>query len=302
MTVEQDRPIASGARYDAGALNAAGGGVLAAVNPLRIAREVVRDLRGLHYYRYAMANFVIAQLKVRYQRSTLGFLWTLLNPILTMTVLALVFSQILGTRLDDYVLYLFSGMIPWQFFSACVESGSRSLIAKEHLIRKVRVQKLIFPLSDVLVAAVNMCFAMTALFIILECLGAAGLVKVALHAQLVLLPAGMLFLMLFSFGAALVAMTLVTRFRDFEHVIGVLLQAFYFTCPILYTPKLLGDYAFLLRFNPMAHLLAFFQDALYHGRWTQPEHWVAAPASALGMLVIGYVVYKRHEHDYIFLL
>jgi ABC-type polysaccharide/polyol phosphate export permease len=301
MTIEQDKLITPGARYDAGDVRPSGG-LLAALNPMRIAREIARDLRGLHYFRHAMANFVIGQLKVRYQRSALGFLWTLLNPILTMAVLALVFSQVLKIPMHDYVLYLFSGMIPWQFFSACVENGSRSLIVREHLIRKVSVQKLIFPLSDVVVAAVNMCFAMTALFIILNCLGATGFVKVGLHVQLVLLPVGMLFLMLFSLGAALVSMTLVTRFRDFEHVIGVLLQAFYFACPILYTPDLLGDHASLLDFNPMAHLLAFFQHSMYYGTWPEPMHWVAGPASAIGMLVIGYVVYKRHEHNYIFLL
>ncbi len=265
------------------------------LRPSRLAREITGDLRDLGEFRHVLRNLVTSQLKVRYQRSVLGFLWTLLHPVLMLTVLALVFSQALGMGIREYSVYLFSGMVPWQFFAACIENGSRSLITQECLIRKVRVQKLIFPLSDVLVAAVNMCFAMGALFLVLQ------LLRPGVHVQLVLLPVAIALLMIFTFGVTLVSMTLVTRFRDFEHMISVFLQAFYFLCPILYRPDAVGQYKWLLQLNPMTHLLALFQNAFYYGEWGA-ANWAAAVGSALGMLIIGYLVYKRHENEYIFLL
>jgi ABC-2 type transport system permease protein/lipopolysaccharide transport system permease protein len=268
------------------------------LSPIRWAGAVVQDLRDLHKSRHVVWNFVTGQLKIRYQRSALGFLWTLLNPILMMTVLTLVFSQVLrwDKPITDYALYLFSGMIPWQFFAACVDNGSRSLICNEHLIRKVPVQKMIFPLSDVLVAGANMIFAMIALSILAQLFGA------QLHVQLVLLPVGLLLLGMFAYGTTLVAMTLVVRFRDFEHMLGVFLQAFYFMCPILYPPQMVERYRPLLQLNPMTHILGFFQGAIYDGTWPSGWSWLAAWASAVGMLVIGYVIYKWYEDEYIFRL
>ena len=265
-------------------------------SPLRWSEEVRQDLRSVYTYRFVLRNLVTTQLKIRYQRSALGFLWTLLNPIMMLSVLALVFSQVMRMDLGKYAVYLFSGLVPWQFFAAAVLNGSRSLITHEVLVKKVNVKKLVFPLSDVAVAAVNMVFALTAMFILFQFLGA------RVHVQLVLLPAGLFFMAMFTFGIVLLQMTLVTYFRDFGHITGVLLQAFYFACPIIYPPEMVGRLQTILEFNPMTHLLRFFQCAIYYGTWPDPRTWLAAALSGLVSLVGGYLIYKRFERDYVFRL
>lgn len=265
-------------------------------SPLRLYGLVRQDLLGIHKHRFVLRNLVATQLKVRYQRSTLGFLWTLLNPILMLSVLAVVFSQMMRMNLAEYAVYLFSGLVPWQFFAGAVTDGSRSLITHEILVKKVDVRKLVFPLSDVLVAGVNMVFALVALFILFQFVGA------KMHVQLILLPVGLFYMALFAFGVALLLMTLVIYFRDFEHITIVLLQAFYFACPIIYPPGMVGRFQGLLRFNPMTHLLRFFQCAIYYGDWPSPETWVGATVSAFVALAAGYVAYKRCEQDYVFRL
>jgi len=260
-------------------------------------RQVLRqDLAGLRKHRFILRNLVSTKLKVRYQRSALGFLWALLHPVLMLSVLAVVFSQVMRINLAQYAVYLFSGLVPWQFFSDAVTNGSYSLITNEMLIKKVNVQKLVFPLGDLLVAAVNMSFAMGALFIVFCFVGA------RVHPQLILLPAGLVLLLLFTFGIVLLQMTLVTYFRDFEHITQVLLQVFYFACPIMYPPEMIGRYAGLLEWNPMTHLLRFFQCAFFYGTWPAPRVWLAAMISSLVSLALGYAVYKRYEHDYVFRL
>ncbi len=266
------------------------------LSPFRIVKAVAADIRDLQRFRFVLRNLVLGQIKVRYQRSALGFLWTLLNPMLMMTVLALVWSQIMKINLADYAVFLFSGLIPWQFFAGSVACGSKSLLSNEGLIKKVSVQKLIFPLSEVMVAGVNMCFAMVALFIILQFIGA------PLYIQLVLLPLGFVFLMAFTLGVTLIGMTLETKFRDFEHIITVLLQIYYFLCPIMYEPQMIGRHQWIMKLNPMTHILAFFQCAFYRGQWPEWPAYVSAAAASFIILAVGYIAYKANERDFIFKL
>ena len=267
------------------------------LSPVSIASMIAEDVRELIRSRYILRNLVSAQLKVRYRRSALGFLWALLHPVLMLTVLATVFSMIMRLPIKDHALYIFSGLIPWQFFAASIENGSRSLIDSEFLIRKVRVHKMVFPLACVTVAAVNMVFAFVALFVLFQFVGG------SIHPQLVLVPVGVALLGLFAFGASLIVMTLLVWFRDTEHMIGVLLQALYFVSPILYQPGLFGERAVsLMAWNPLTHFLAFFHAAVYDGVWPSTGTWAAALLWTVAALGIGYTVYKANEHEYIFRL
>jgi ABC-type polysaccharide/polyol phosphate export permease len=266
------------------------------LSPVRWAALLSQDLQRLARFNHFLRRLVITELRLRYQRSILGFFWTLLNPILMMGVLALVFSQVMRIEMKQYALYLFSGMIPWRFFQSAVTSGGGSLLANESLIKKVEVPKFLFPLNCLLVAGVNMIFELAALFILFAALGA------TIHVQLVLLPVAILMLGSFSLGITLVAVTLVSRYRDFEHIIAVFMQLIYFLCPILYPPEFLERYPFLLTWNPMAYLLAPFQAALYYGTWPDAGTWCAAAIVAVATLIIGYLVYKRSEPNYVFWL
>jgi ABC-type polysaccharide/polyol phosphate export permease len=264
------------------------------------------DLAALARYRFVIQHLVATQLTLRYHRSVLGIGWTLLNPLLLLSVQAMAFSQILQLEAKSYTLYLFSGLILWQFFLNAIESGSRSLIANERLIRAVSAPKFIFPLSECLVALIHAGFTLGAFFVVALVLGA------PFHVQLVLLPAGVFLLGIFTFGLVLVAMTLMTFFRDFAHIIGVLLSACYFASPILYPPEFGNRFQIVLRYNPLSYYLEFFHDALVSasfltqnpaaagGVWPSADTWLVASACSAVSLLSGYLVYKTFEHDYIF--
>ena len=271
-------------------------GLLKRFSPDRWVGLLRENLRDLGRFRFALFCLVVAELKTRYQRSVLGFLWTLLNPILMLAVLAVVFSQVLKLNMNDYALYLFSGLIPWQFFSAAITNGGRSLLANESLIKKIEVPKFLFPLSSLLVAGVNMVFAIAALFLLFAFIGA------SIRPQLVLLPAAVVLLGAFTLGLAMIAMTLVSRYRDFEHIISVFLQAGYFLCPILYPTDFVKQYPFLMTLNPMAYQLAFFHDAFYYGIWPGWSEWALAAGCSAASLALGYAVYKHYESKYVFWL
>jgi len=246
--------------------------------------------------RHIVREFVSTTLRIRYRTSFLGFLWTLVHPLLILIVLSLVFSKVLRFEMDQYPVFLFSGLIPWQFFAASISASGTSLLVNQGLIRKIRVNLMLFPFSAVMVAAVNMMFAMIAMSVLFMFLGA----RISVH--LILLPAGMAFLFMFTLGVGLIAMTLTTFLRDFEHIISVLMQALFFCTPIIYPVTAVPTLAPLLNANPLSWLLAFFQHGLYYHTWPTAQLWVVSSVVSLTMLFIGYALYRRYEHEYIFRL
>ena len=100
-------------------------------------KYLIKTARELHKYRFALSNFVINNLRMRYRRSMLGFLWSLLNPLLVMTVISVVFSIIFQQELRSYSVYIFSGLAPWWFISAAIIGGCSTLINAEGFLKKV---------------------------------------------------------------------------------------------------------------------------------------------------------------------
>ncbi len=266
------------------------------LSPLRWRRRILEDVHTLAATAPIIRQFVSTTLRVRYQTSVLGFLWTLVHPLLILIILSVVFSTIMRFEMDLYPVFLFSGLLPWQFFAASVSTASISLLTNQGLVRKVAIYPMVFPVSTVTVAAVNMLFAMVAMFILLMFLGA----SISVH--LVVLPAALAFLLIFTLGVSLIAMTLTTYFRDFEHIIAVLLQGLFFASPVLYPASAVPRLEPLLAVNPLSWFLAFFHHALYLHTWPSPRLWIVASAVSLVTLWIGYLVYKEHEHKYIFRL
>ncbi len=276
------------------------------LNPVRWAGALMKDVRQISRERFVLYNLVSTQLKVRYQRSVLGFFWTLLNPLMMLTVLAIVFSQVMRWNIGDYSVYLFAGLVPWGLASQGIEAGTRTLVANEGLIRKVSIHKLIFPMADVIVATINMFFAMIALFIILAVVVFFLPTDFRLHQTLVLLPIATVLLALVTLGVALITMTMNTFFRDVDHITSVVLTAVFYASPILYKLELLKtdtkDLTWIAMWNPMTHFIELFHSAIYSGVWPTALNWIVALSVTVGTLVVGYVLFKLAEHRYIFRL
>jgi ABC-2 type transport system permease protein/lipopolysaccharide transport system permease protein len=258
------------------------------------------DVATIAHFRYALVHLIASRLSVRYQRSALGFLWTLLTPLLNLSVQAVIFSMLLNRPLRTYAVYLFAGMLPWQFFAATLSNGARSMITNEDLIRKMYVPKLLFPLATMLGHAIDLLFATVALFLLLQ------VIRAPIHPQLVVLPVAIALVMLFAMGLALILMVLNTYYRDVEQVIPVALQAWYFASPVLWhvdwAGERAGQLARLVSLNPMAHLLEPFHAIFSDGVWPSAAQWGSAGLLAGGTMLLGYLVYKQYEERLIYRL
>ncbi|MDP0590118.1 MAG: ABC transporter permease [Candidatus Endonucleobacter bathymodioli] len=140
------------------------------VDPFSI-ENIKRCITELNERRYLLKQLVAQQLILRYRRTSLGYLWTLVNPLVMMTIMAVVFSTLFKADLKTFCIFLFTGMIPWNLFNAVAGQSGLAFISNEGLIKKIYVPKSVFSLSIVLALVVDSVLAFVALFIIILFLG-----------------------------------------------------------------------------------------------------------------------------------
>lgn len=263
---------------------------------IRWLRRVREDRAELVRFWPVVQNMVAQELRVRYQRSFMGFLWTLINPLLMMTILSLVFSNLFMTR-ENYSLYLLSGMVPWGLLAGTVLESASCVVVQESLIRKIYLPKLIFPLVRALLNLVTSTLALGALFVLLIPLGARP------SWPMLLLPPAMGLLFCFALGLGLFVATANTFFRDCGHLVSVFMQAWYFATPIIYGVTDFPE-AIQWRFwlNPAFYYIEIFHNILCDGRWPALSLWVTAAAIATVSLGIGYATFKSNEDKMVFRL
>lgn len=254
-------------------------------------------LSELYEHRFLLQQLVKQQLILRYRRTLLGYFWTLFNPLLMMSVTAIVFSTIFKMDLKTYAIFLFAGMIPFSFFSASITQSGQSFIGNEGLIKKIYIPGLLFPLSTSLAVLIDSVLSAAALFIIILAIG--GHMTLAL----IFIPISYVLLFLFSFGIALVMSISTVYFRDLQHVVGILMQAFLFLTPVFYKPESLqGKVAWLISLNPLTQFIELFRAPIYQGVF--PDLSVVLNASMFSTLslTIGIWFFRKHEHRVIFRL
>jgi ABC-type polysaccharide/polyol phosphate export permease len=266
--------------------------------PARWVAVVRDDARDLAKFWPVIQNMVVQELRVRYHRSVLGFFWTLLNPILMMTTLTLVFSQVFGIRdWRQYTIYLFAGQVPWALFGGCLTDCAHCIVANEGLIRKIYLPKLVFPVVKVLLNLTTFILSLTALSFLAGPLGA------RFAPPMFLLPAVIALFAMFSLGLGLVLAVANTFYRDSGHMIGVVLQAWYFATPIIWgergMPPALEGRCWL---NPAYPFIRMFQVIISDGQWPGLTLFLAAAIYATVSLGIGYVTFKCHESKLVFRL
>src|ERR1700732_2352466 len=152
--------------------------------------------RGIYRYRELIGALALKELRVRYKRSVLGFLWALLNPALLMLVLTLVFGTIMRFSAPHYSIFLLSVLLPWTFFSQSLAYSVESIVGNGELLKKVRVARLVFPIAAVVSNIINFLLSTIPLALLIV------LMRFPLHWTWFYLPVPMLGLFLFTLGAS----------------------------------------------------------------------------------------------------
>lgn len=259
---------------------------------------MIGRVRDLFHYRELIKNLVVRNLKVRYKNSVLGILWSLLNPLLMTLVFTILFTVMIRNDIEHYPVFFMCGFLPWAFFSSSLIASTGSIVNNAGLIKKVYFPREILPLVEVLSNLVNFSLAMVVLFAMLL------VFRIPLRPVLLTLPFIVGAQLIFSLGMGLLLSTANVFYRDTQHILEVVLQAWFFLTPIFYSITSLPPSASILgiavdvplwlrRLNPMASLVASYQDILYWGRPTGTDFFIRTLITCLVVLVIGYAVFCR---------
>lgn len=239
-------------------------------------------------YRDLVRALVVRDLKVRYRRSTIGFLWTMLQPLMTMLVLTMVFSAVFRFDAPNYPVYALAGIMFWNFFSQSVVTSMNSLRSNAQLLIKIPVPKAVFPLATVLAGVVNLLFAMVPLFAILLVTGH------PIRFAVLFLPLAIVLAALFTLGAGLLLAPMAVFFYDTIEMIGVLLTLLMYMTPVFYPMEIVPEkYRWAVRFNPIRSVLETFRDPIYFGKIPPLTHLTVAVSVTALALAVGIVAFRR---------
>jgi len=262
-----------------------------------VIRNIYQLLIEIKGHRVVLWRLVAQQLILRYRRTALGYLWTLINPLINMTVMALVFSTIYKADLNTFAIFLFAGMIPWNFFNAVVTQSGTSFINNESLIKKIYLPKMVFPLSIAISLLIDNALSFLALFVIILAIGG------SLSWAVLFIPVAYLLLFFFALGAGLVMSIATVFFRDLQHVILIVMQALFFLTPILYKPSSLsGKVAWLVDLNPVASYIELFRAPLFQSSLPSTGTILMTVGFSLAAMIIGLYVFLRLEKQVVFRL
>ena len=249
--------------------------------------------------RYILQQLVTKDFKLRYRRSILGAVWSVLNPLLMMIIMSFVFQYFLRSNLEHYSLYLSVGNITFALMNDATNGGLRSIIDASSLLKKVKVDRWVFPVQKVFSAAVNFAFSLIAVAIVMVFDGVMPTIHVLWFVV------GLVLVMLFSIGIGLFIGALAVFFRDMIHLWSVVLTAWTYLTPIFWDLSLLTNsnapriVVWIVKANPMYNYLEIMRSAFVYQN--NPSVTVLALAAiwAVIALVIGIAVFKKTEHKFI---
>lgn len=253
--------------------------------------------KALWDFRLVLRHLVNQYVSLRYRRTALGFLWTLVNPLLTMAVTAFVFSLMMRMPLKGFAVFLFSGLIPWMLFSGCLVQGGASLIENEALIKKIYIPKQTLVVARCTGLLVDAVLSFACLFLIAIVLGA------PISFNLLFLPVAFFLTYVFATGVALMMSLMSVFLRDTQQIVGILLQAGYFLTPIIYPMSIVPpQYHPFMKANPMYYFVDLFRMPIYEARLPSVETLVITALYAAASLMLAILMYRRYENEVIFRL
>lgn len=248
-------------------------------------------------YSFLLGQLVSRDFKVKYKRSVLGVVWSLLYPVLNMAVMALVFSKMFkfSTPGVSYLTYVLSGLVMFNYFSEASNLSMSSVVANFPLINKIYIPKYIFPLSKCLFVGINFLLTLIPLYIVIIATGT------GLNIYHLILPYAYLCLFIFTLGFGLILATISVFLRDMFYIYGIILTLWTYLTPIMYDISIISErIQKFFKLNPMYHYINFIREIILYHRLPSLQSFLICGASALIVLVVGLIVFKKNQNKFIY--
>jgi len=254
-------------------------------------------LREIIDYRELLGNLIVTELKLRYRNSILGFLWTILNPLFYLLILAVVFSKIMRFQIENYTIFLFSGLASWMMIQQTVITATASIVNNQSIIRKVYIPKLLFPLSNVMARFIDHFILIIILFMFMIYF------KIHLSWNLFIIPLIVLMHFLFSLGLSLIFSVIYIKIRDVQHIIAIVFQALFFATPIIYSLEILPEnYRPFFLLNPVYYFIQSFRFPFYYSSFPPLKIFLIAFLLTVFVFAVGFFIFYKKEKYFVFYL
>jgi len=247
-------------------------------------------------------NLTLRELRGKFKRSVLGWLWSVINPLASIAIYTIVFGVFFGVEapvgdpsgLESYGFFLVCGLLPWTFLTNSLNGAAQSITANEGLVKKVYFPRAVLPGSSTLAWLASFGVELSVFGVILLAWG--NMILPWIPVVLVLMAIETAFI----FGLGLVLAAGNAYFRDVQHFLTIILNIWFYSTPILYPSTLLdGQPAWarlvVLELNPMSTFVDSYRDVLYHLRMPTPTQWVLMTLMAAGSLAIGIATFRHFE-------
>lgn len=234
------------------------------------------------------------QVSLKYRKSYLGMLWSLLNPLLTMIILTMVFSTIFDRQIENFPIYLMCGKLIFDFNSECTNTSLNSVVNNSSLIKKIYIPKYAFPLSSALASLVNMIFSLLALIVVMI------FTRLPFQPAMLMfwLPLGYVFM--FSTGLGLILASLNVFFRDIKHLYKVLTTLWMYMTPLFYPIEAMSDVVKqIIQFNPLYHYIKLFRGMFLYGTLPTLEENIICFSIGAVTIIVGAVIMKLTQDRFI---
>lgn len=254
---------------------------------------MINRVKEIYEYRDMIYSLVKRELRGRYQKSVLGMLWTLLNPFFQILIYTFVFTVIFPSSIENYYIYLMTGMIPWTFFSEALGQGAGTIVSNADMTKKIYFPREVLTIASVTAKFVNMLLAFVVIFVFLL----TSPLKFSYH--ILLLPLVMIFEYFIALGFTLFFSAITVYLRDMEYIVGVLLMAWIWATPIMYDISSLDPViGHILLLNPMTLVVSAYHNILYYH--CVPTLWTMTALLLEGIVfaLIGWGIFVHLEGNF----
>ncbi len=248
-------------------------------------------------YAFLMQQLVSRDFKVKYKRSVLGIVWSLLYPILMMSVMAIVFSNVFKMSMPgvNYLVYLLTGLVIFNYFSEASNLAMSSVVANFALINKVYIPKYIFPLSKCLFVGINFLLTLIPLYLVIFLTGT------GLNWYHLLLPYAFLCLFLFTIGMGLILSTISVFLRDMFYIYGIIIMIWTYLTPIMYDINIISEkFRIFLKLNPLYQYINFARTIILRGEMPTIGQFAGCGVSAIIIFVLGVFIFRKYQDQFIY--
>ena len=252
--------------------------------------------RNLYQYRELLKTNVKKDIRGKYKGSFLGILWSFLNPLLQVFVYYLVFPYLMrGAGIDNYLVYLITGIVPWTFFATSINAGTTSIKANEGIIKKVYFPREILVISQILSGVVN--FFISSIIILIFCV----VFGVGISVHICAVPIIVLIQGILTLGIVFILSAVNVYIQDLEYVVSFMMNMLFYGTPILYSLEqfasagLLHD---LICLNPMTSVIDAYRDVFLYHDWPNFSNLFIVLILGLVVLIVGYKIFKVLEKGF----